>query len=63
MALRQDYYPHVCSCWVSHRSERERFGIRYGAHSTNCPQYRPSLDPVDKLNDQELRQRNEPARA
>lgn len=47
----------TCRCWVRHQMAEERFGIRYGAHSTNCPQYRPSLDPVDRLNDQEIRQR------
>jgi hypothetical protein len=46
-----------CLCWVRHQTVEARFGIRYGAHATNCPLYRPSLDPVDRLHDSELRQR------
>ena len=48
-----------CKCWVATRPEVERFGIRYGAHGKACPQYRESLDPVDRANDEELRGRFE----
>ena len=50
-----------CTCWVSKESAEMRFGIRWGAHSLQCPQYRVSLDPVDALNDAELRLRMEEA--
>lgn len=46
-----------CNCWVARQSDEVRFGIRYGAHDTACPTYRESLDPIDRLNDEELRQR------
>ena len=48
-----------CQCWVAKQSEIERFGIRFGAHSTACQVYRPSLDPVDRANDEELCAANE----
>ncbi len=46
-----------CTCWVADQSPEARFGIRYGAHSMDCPLWRESLDPVDQANDEELRQR------
>ncbi len=50
----------TCNCWVAHESEEIRFGIRFGAHALDCPTYRPSLDPVDEAEDNELRDRMEP---
>jgi hypothetical protein len=49
----------MCKCWVRNLNEEEQFGIRYGAHSLWCPTYREGLDPVDRLNDTDLRQRGE----
>lgn len=49
----------TCNCWVATKSEEERFGIRYGAHSTACPVYRPSGDILDASRDVELREANE----
>ncbi len=48
-----------CSCWVKDEPEEVRFALHYGAHSLSCPQFRESLDPVDRANDEELRERKE----
>jgi hypothetical protein len=45
----------VCTCYVQHLTEEERFTLRYGAHEIECPVYRESLDPVDKLKDDDAR--------
>lgn len=47
-----------CNCWVAGRSDMDQFCIRNGAHGLNCPKYQPSLDPVDRANDEELRAAN-----
>jgi hypothetical protein len=47
----------LCNCWVATMPEEDRFSIRYGAHNPACPQYRESGDPVDRVNDEELRAR------
>jgi hypothetical protein len=45
-----------CNCYVKDLPAAERFGIRYGAHQTDCPVYRESLDPVDRKHDEAIRQ-------
>jgi hypothetical protein len=54
----------MCHCWVSRAnvSAVTRFGLRYGAHSTTCPRYHESLDPVDRLYDNDLRRHGEAGR-
>ena len=47
-----------CHCWVSREPAEHQFSIRYGAHDEICPVYRPSLDPVDRRHDEELRRRH-----
>ena len=47
----------ACNCYVATLNEEARFCLRYGAHDTDCPVYRVSLDPVDRENDKEFRQR------
>lgn len=47
-----------CTCYVSRLSPQDRFCVRRGAHEGDCPQYRPSVDPVDAAEDLELRQRH-----
>lgn len=47
----------TCNCWVANESEEVRFGIHFGAHCSDCPQFRVSGDPVDRANDEELRER------
>ena len=49
----------MCTCWVKDRPDEERVGIRYGAHNPDCPQFRPSRDPVDAVADAQLRMRHE----
>ena len=48
-----------CDCYVRNLSEEVRFGLHYGAHSSTCPRYRVSLDPVDRANDEEFRDTGE----
>ena len=48
-----------CPCWVASRPEEERFSLHYGAHSASWPQYRPSLDPVDRAHDDDARREGE----
>lgn len=45
----------TCNCYVARLSAEAQFTLRYGAHSLNCPVYRPSLDPVDQLHDSDWR--------
>ena len=47
----------ACSCYVSGLNAKARYCLRYGAHDTDCPVYRVSLDPADRANDEEFRQR------
>lgn len=49
----------VCNCWVSTKTEQERYSIRYGAHSTACNVYRESGDALDRERDEALRDANE----
>ena len=42
-----------CNCWVRNRPLEEQFGLRWGAHSKDCPMYRESRDPVNKMQDEE----------
>jgi len=44
-----------CTCWVKDTSEVTQFQIRRGAHAPDCPEYRESLDPVDRAYDRDLR--------
>ena len=44
-----------CNCYVRYLDEETRFCLHYGAHERDCPVYRPSLDPVDRANDEEYR--------
>ena len=48
-----------CNCWAKECSMQELFGLRFGAHSKDCPAYQESLDPVDKANDEERRELGE----
>jgi hypothetical protein len=45
----------ICTCYVKALGEEAFFGVRMGAHSLSCPLWRESLDPVDHLQDCELR--------
>ena len=47
-----------CDCYVRLLSEETRFSLHYGAHSPTCPRYRVSLDPVDRANDEEFREKH-----
>ena len=40
-----------CKCWVSTMDDSFIFGARWGAHDLDCVLYRPSRDPVDRLED------------
>ncbi len=55
--VEHDHAPHPCTCYVQKLPEIDRFCIRFGAHSKACLVYRESLDPVDRANDSELRDR------
>jgi hypothetical protein len=44
-----------CECWVSKMSAEFRFGVRWGSHDFACRRYQRSLDPVDDLEDSDLR--------
>jgi len=44
-----------CSCYVRLLTADQQFSIRYGAHEHTCTQYRPSGDPVDRINDDLIR--------
>lgn len=44
-----------CNCWVRNRPLEEQFGLRWGAHSKDCPMHSESRDPVDKIQDGENR--------
>ena len=48
-----------CKCYVRFLDEVTRFGLHYGAHNPSCPQYRESLDPVDRANDDDYRRETE----
>ena len=45
-----------CNCYVNKLSQFAQFSIRRGAHATGCPEYRESRDPVDRMNDADIRQ-------
>ncbi len=51
--------PDQCTCYVAALPPVDRFAIRYGAHALLCPVFRPSLDPVDRINDDRLAARLE----
>ena len=44
-----------CNCYVQHLGEEIRFSLHFGAHGIDCNVYRESLDPIDRLNDEEAR--------
>ena len=48
-----------CKCYVRGLSPEVQFCLRWGAHSTYCPIYRPSLDPVDRIKDEAFRRDHE----
>ena len=47
-----------CDCYVRLLSAEARFSLHYGAHSPTCPRYRVSLDPVDRANDEDFREKH-----
>jgi len=47
----------ACNCYVAALPDIDRFTLRYGAHGLDCPVYRESGDPVDRLKDEETRAR------
>ncbi len=49
-----------CQCYLQTLSPLDQFTLRWGAHATNCPAYRESLDPVDRIKDHEVRARQSP---
>ena len=51
-----------CKCYVRFLTEVTRYGLHYGAHNPSCPQYRVSLDPVDRANDEDFRATTEECR-
>ncbi len=44
-----------CACYVRRLRPEVRFGLHDGAHALDCPTYSPSLDPVDRANDDDFR--------
>ena len=44
-----------CDCYVKFLTEVERYGLHYGAHDHDCPQYRRSGDEVDRKHDERFR--------
>ena len=48
-----------CDCYVRFLDKVTRYGLHYGAHNIDCPQYRVSLDPVDRANDEAFRRETE----
>ena len=44
-----------CNCYVRHLDEETQYVLHFGAHNPACPQYRVSLDPVDRKHDEEFR--------
>lgn len=49
----------ACDCYVRHLDAETRFGLHFGAHNSACPQYRVSLDPVDRKHDEAFRAETE----
>ena len=49
----------TCTCWVRTTPPETQFGLRYGAHSLDCPRYRQSLDPCDRYDDAQIRDQGE----
>lgn len=45
-----------CRCYVRDLPPEESFAIRDGAHAVDCPVYRPSGDPVDRVKDAHIRE-------
>ncbi len=45
----------MCTCYVQTFSASERFALRWGAHSLKCEKYREGQDPVDRAQDEALR--------
>ena len=45
----------TCNCYVQRLDEETRFTLHLGAHSSTCPVYVKSRDPVDFANDEEFR--------
>jgi hypothetical protein len=45
-----------CTCFVRYCHSATRYGLRYGAHDSDCGHYRESSDPVDALHDRANRE-------
>ena len=50
-SIRKEYQRMNCDCYVAKLPEHDRFMLRYGAHGLDCPVYRVSSDPVDRISD------------
>jgi hypothetical protein len=48
-----------CNCYVRGLSSEVQFCLRLGAHSTQCPVYRRSRDPIDHAKDETYRRDHE----
>lgn len=44
-----------CNCYVRYLTEEVKGYVRWGSHNPACPVYRVSLDPVDRIADDEFR--------
>lgn len=44
-----------CTCYVGRLPDVVLFEAGRGIHNPACPVYQPSLDPVDRLNDDDFR--------
>ena len=44
-----------CNCYVQHLDEGQRYVMRYGAHTLDCPVYRKSGDLLDNRRDENIR--------
>lgn len=43
----------TCNCYMLNAPEQVRWAARMGQHATDCPLYRESLDPVDRMKDRD----------
>lgn len=46
-----------CRCYVLNRPLKEALSLHWGAHAESCPVYLVSRDPLDRLADEEYRER------
>ena len=47
----------MCRCYVLDRPLKEALSLHWGSHAESCPVYVVSRDPVDRLADEEYRER------